>query len=88
MSTFKKIPLWAKIVFPVGLVLAALYFLMNRGRSAWPWEPPSSPDGPGASPSITPKVAEEKREEVKEEKEDERDKIREEAKAMRDRLNG
>ena len=86
-SLFRKIPLWAKIVFPVGLVLFVLYLLMNRGGAARPWQTPSPPVGPGAPPSVSPEKAKELKEEVKEEAKTEREKVKEEADKAREDID-
>jgi hypothetical protein len=86
-SIVKKIPTWAKVLFPIALVLLALYWLRDRGRGVWPWatSPPSS-DGPAAPPAITPKEAEKAREEIKEELKVEEEKVTSEADALRKKI--
>jgi hypothetical protein len=85
-ETLKKVPWWAWVLFPVGLLLLAVWFLRDRGRGVWPWQTPSMPVDPAAPPSITPKEAEEKREEIKEELKVEEEKIESEADELRKKI--
>lgn len=85
-SIVKKIPLWAKILFPIALVLLALFWLRDRGGSVWPWQTPSTPVGPAAAPAISPKEAEKAREEIKENLEKEESKVTSEADALRKKI--
>ena len=87
MSIFKKIPKWCWYVFPVAILLVLFFAFRDGGRGALRWLSPPQPPAT-RPPAISPEVAEEKREAVKEEKADEREEIREDAQAMRDRLNG
>ena len=76
---WKKIPLWAKILLPIALVILAVAFFRKGGGSGLPWKTPSVPDErPGSAAPITPEKGEEIKEEVREEAAAEIEKIEEE----------
>ena len=67
MSLWKKIPLWAKIIFPVAFLLVLFFALRGGGRGMLRWLSSSPEPSIPLPPAISPKEAEKAREEITEE---------------------
>ena len=86
-SLFRKIPLWAKIVFPVAILLFLFFAIRKGGAGALRWLNPPLPKSPAAGPpAVSPKEAEEKREEIAENLEKEESQITTEADELRKKI--
>jgi hypothetical protein len=86
-TLFRKIPLWAKIVFPVAILLFLFFAIRKGGAGALRWLNPPLPKPPASGPpALTPKQAEEEREEIQEDLETEEKQGETEADELRKKI--